>query len=286
MAAPTPPFVSGPILEPADVSLGLRYLPSYDVIVVTDDVAAEVIPVAAEAAEFASAHLVVLVGEGSAPPEGLPADALVLQAPAEILTVRSRPWSARTPPRSPRASHRRTRSPRLAAPLGSVLSPEGTRHDDRAIFVRYSARVEGYRTAVHSLGTRGMPSLLILKRRRSSERGQSIVEFALVLPLLVFLMVGIIDLARIYTTMLSVESAAREAADYGSFGAQKWNPLTFNLPPDGVTAKMEQRACTAASNLTDFAGSTDTCTNPGFSYQVSPDRGGDMGPAQRCVELQ
>ena len=83
VAAPTPAFVSGPILEPADVSLGLRYLPSYDVIVVTDDVAAEVIPVAAEAAEFASAHLVVLVGEGSPPPEGLPADVLVLQAPAD-----------------------------------------------------------------------------------------------------------------------------------------------------------------------------------------------------------
>ena len=83
VATPTPAIVSGPILEPADVSLGLRYLPAYDVIVVTDDVAAEVIPVAAEAAEFASAHLVVLVGEGSAPPDGLPADALVLQAPAD-----------------------------------------------------------------------------------------------------------------------------------------------------------------------------------------------------------
>ena len=44
------------------------------------------------------------------------------------------------------------------------------------------------------------------------------------LPILVFLMVGIIDLARVYTTMLSVESAAREAADYGSFGSQKWAP--------------------------------------------------------------
>jgi hypothetical protein len=65
------------------VSLGLRYLPSYDVIVVTDDVAGEVIPVAAEAAEFAGAHLVVLIGEGSAPPDRLPAEALVLQAPVE-----------------------------------------------------------------------------------------------------------------------------------------------------------------------------------------------------------
>ena len=82
-APPTPAIASGPILEPADVSLGLRYLPAYDVIVVTDDVAAEVIPVAAEAAEFATAHLVVLVGEGSTPPDGLPAGSLVLQAPAD-----------------------------------------------------------------------------------------------------------------------------------------------------------------------------------------------------------
>ena len=49
---------------------------------VTDDVPSAAIPVAAEAAEFAGAHLVVLVGEGSAAPEGLPSGALVLEAPA------------------------------------------------------------------------------------------------------------------------------------------------------------------------------------------------------------
>jgi hypothetical protein len=80
---PTAASASRPILEPADVSLGLRYLPAYDVIVVTDDVEAAVIPVATEAAEYSGAHLVVLVGEGTAPPDGLPADALVLQAPAD-----------------------------------------------------------------------------------------------------------------------------------------------------------------------------------------------------------
>jgi hypothetical protein len=84
-ATPSQAMASGPILEPADVSLGLRYLPSYDVIVVTDDVAGAVIPVAVEAAEFAGAHLVVLVGEGSAPPDGLRIEALVLQAPTEDL---------------------------------------------------------------------------------------------------------------------------------------------------------------------------------------------------------
>ena len=74
---------SGPVLEPADVSLALRYLPGYDVIVVTDDVPAAAIPVAVEAAAFAGAHLVVLVGNGSAGPEGLPPEALVLETPAE-----------------------------------------------------------------------------------------------------------------------------------------------------------------------------------------------------------
>ncbi|HKF85553.1 MAG TPA: hypothetical protein VKB30_07190 [Candidatus Limnocylindrales bacterium] len=69
-----------PVLEPADVSLGLQYLPSYEVIVITDDVRADSIPVAAEAAAFAGAHLVVLVPEGL-DAGGMPASATVLEAP-------------------------------------------------------------------------------------------------------------------------------------------------------------------------------------------------------------
>ena len=104
------------------------------------------------------------------------------------------------------------------------------------------------------------------------------VEFALVLPVLVMLLVGIVDLARIYTTMLSVESAAREAADFGSFGSHKWNVAVVSALPDGTEASMERRACTAASNLPDYAGPNADCANPRFRYDLSADRGATWVP--------
>lgn len=103
-----------------------------------------------------------------------------------------------------------------------------------------------------------------------NDRGQSVVEFALVLPLLVFVMVGIVDLARVYTTMLSVESAAREAADYGSFGSQKWAPAPAVT---NTLLEMERRACVASSDLTDYAGTASTCSNPTFDWGLSEDKG-------------
>ena len=105
------------------------------------------------------------------------------------------------------------------------------------------------------------------------------------LPVLLFLMLGILDLARIYTTMLSVESAAREAADFGTFGSQKWNAAVYNALPDGTEAAMKRRACVAASDLPDYVGPDDGCANPTFSYQLSPDRGAswvDFDAALAC----
>lgn len=100
-------------------------------------------------------------------------------------------------------------------------------------------------------------------------RGQSVVEFALILPLMLIIALGIVDLARVYTTMLSIESAAREAADYGTFGSQKW---ALSAVP-ATEALMRERACVAASDLPDYAGPDDGCTNPTFSYCLSADGG-------------
>jgi TadE-like protein len=129
-----------------------------------------------------------------------------------------------------------------------------------------------------------------MKRHRAPQRGQSIVEFTLVLPVMLILLLGIVDLARIYTTMLSVESAAREAADYGTtLGAGKWQSPT---PADTTVAEMERRSCVASSNLTDYSdpdgnAAVGGCSNPSFSYCVRTSMGGPCGaldPAAGCED--
>ena len=116
--------------------------------------------------------------------------------------------------------------------------------------------------------------------RRRSERGQSVVEFALILPIMLILLLAIFDLARIYTTMMSVESAAREAADYGTtLGAGKWQD---GAPKDTTVAEMQRRSCVAASNLADYEdGDGDPatgCSNPSFDYCLTPSIGAPCEP--------
>jgi Flp pilus assembly protein TadG len=131
-----------------------------------------------------------------------------------------------------------------------------------------------------------MSRIALLGRRGA--RGQSVTEFALILPLMLFIMMGVIDFARLYTTMISVESAAREAADYGTtYGAARWS--ADNLVD--TERRMEERACVAASNLADFVdtdGLPDTgCQNPSFSYCVTPADGDPceaLDPADVCED--
>ena len=46
------------------------------------------------------------------------------------------------------------------------------------------------------------------------QQGQSLVEFALVLPVLLLLVVGAMDFARLFTTKIVLTNAAREGANY------------------------------------------------------------------------
>lgn len=57
-----------------------------------------------------------------------------------------------------------------------------------------------------------------LRRRRSKERGQSLVEFAIGVPIFLLLLLGLVDVGNGVNAYLTVTSASRDAARLGSQG--------------------------------------------------------------------
>ena len=62
---------------------------------------------------------------------------------------------------------------------------------------------------------------------RRSQRGQSLTELALILPLILLLTVAALDFGRIYLGYINVQNMARIAANYAAN-----NPLAWGTTPD------------------------------------------------------
>lgn len=60
-----------------------------------------------------------------------------------------------------------------------------------------------------------MKRLLVLRR---NEKGQGLVEFALILPLLLLLVLGIIQFGIIFSSQIAITNAAREGARVAAVG--------------------------------------------------------------------
>lgn len=120
-------------------------------------------------------------------------------------------------------------------------------------------------------------------RIRQDDAGQSIAEFAVTLPILLIVLLGIGDLARVYMTMMTIESAAREAADYGAYRSSNW--IGDASDPESNHAKtvraMTERACVASHVLVGYTGSGAECTNPQVAISLTTSSG---DPASGCDE--
>src|SRR5512141_2453659 len=57
---------------------------------------------------------------------------------------------------------------------------------------------------------------LYQKQKPLGERAQAIVEFAIVLPILIMILVGLMEIGRLIVIYAGVTNASREAARYGS----------------------------------------------------------------------
>ena len=85
------------------------------------------------------------------------------------------------------------------------------------------------------------------------ERGQEAVEFAIVLPLLVLIMFGVLDLGRIFHSAVVIANASREGARYG---------MIYPNDAAGVVAVTQAEALGSQIDLTDSATSSIAVTCP------------------------
>ena len=65
-------------------------------------------------------------------------------------------------------------------------------------------------------GFRELKAIARARKKKKSNAGQSVVEFALTLPLLLFIALGVLDLGRVYFAYMTVINATREGARYGA----------------------------------------------------------------------
>src|SRR5688500_3903972 len=80
--------------------------------------------------------------------------------------------------------------------------------------------------------------------RSRSTRGQTMVEFALILPIMMFLLTGFFDLGRVVLAHDALGHAAREAARYAIVhGSSPGNLCPVGPLPAGVTAPTASPAC-------------------------------------------
>lgn len=69
------------------------------------------------------------------------------------------------------------------------------------------------------------------KRGFSKERGQSLVEFALVLPIVLLLIFGLIEFGRVISAMLTTNHCAHELARYAVTGRTEEQVRDYALDP-------------------------------------------------------
>lgn len=119
-------------------------------------------------------------------------------------------------------------------------------------------------------------------RRRSNERGQTLAEFALLVPLLVILIFGFVDVSRIYQSWVTIEGAAREGARYGVTGRSD-----CDIAADDRLACIEYNTTQRTQALTnDDTDITVTVRSWDYPSYADPAAEGDPGGQCDAIEVQ
>jgi len=99
-----------------------------------------------------------------------------------------------------------------------------------------------------------------MREQRGSARGQSLVEFALLLPVLLLILLGVFDLGRVYNSYIVITNAARDGAYYGSM---------HSTDTTGIVQRVITEAQGSGVNLTSSNVTVSTSGGVGNPLQVT-----------------
>ncbi|HYM16574.1 MAG TPA: TadE/TadG family type IV pilus assembly protein [Dehalococcoidia bacterium] len=112
-------------------------------------------------------------------------------------------------------------------------------------------------------------------RQRIRERGQTLAEFALVAPLLMILIMGLVDLARAMESHVTLQEAARDAARYAVTGR-----IDCSGPPTpSRNACIVQTVANDTASLTNASSVSTTLESwayPAYSNPPTPNSAGNQ----------
>ena len=106
------------------------------------------------------------------------------------------------------------------------------------------------------------------KHKNKHPKGQSLVEMALLLPLLLVLIIGALEFGRLFFTHIVITNAAREGAFYLSTHPDDYDSGTGNAPKTVLAAEAEA-ANSGVSNITVSVTQHNCCTFGLYSIEVT-----------------
>jgi Flp pilus assembly protein TadG len=104
----------------------------------------------------------------------------------------------------------------------------------------------------------------------SHSPAQALVEFALILPILLMLILGAMDFGRMYYTKIVLTNAAREGASYYATSSVCKTGCTYSTCSTGLKAVVvEAGASSGVQVVNSEITLPSTCGTPGFSGSVN-----------------
>ena len=103
--------------------------------------------------------------------------------------------------------------------------------------------------------------------KRKYNRGQSLLEMALLIPILLVLIIGAIEFGRLFFTKLVITNAAREGAYYLSTHRDDYDSGT-DTAPNTVIAAQTEAANSGIPDITVDVTPKNCCTQGQYSVEV------------------